>query len=50
MVQIKSISTSREIALRWMLQNTFDEVNIGSGNGLVPSGSKPLPDPVLIQI
>ena len=25
-------------------------VNIGSGNGLVPSGNKPLPEPVLIQI
>ena len=26
------------------------KVNIGSGNGLVPSGSKPLPDPMLTQI
>ena len=25
-------------------------VNIGSGNGLVPSGNKPLPDPMLTQI
>ena len=25
-------------------------VNIGSGNGLVPSGNKPLPEPVLTQI
>ena len=25
-------------------------VNIGSGNGLVPSGSKPLPEPILTQI
>ena len=25
-------------------------VNIGSGNGLVPSGNKPLPEPMLIQI
>ena len=25
-------------------------VNIGSGNGSVPSGNKPLPDPMLIQI
>ena len=24
-------------------------VNIGSGNGLVPDGTKPLPEPVLIQ-
>ena len=26
------------------------EVNIGSGNGMVPSGNKPLPEPMLIQI
>ena len=26
------------------------EVNIGSGNGLVPSGNKPLPEPMLTQI
>ena len=25
-------------------------VNIGSGNGLVPSGNKPLPEPMLIKI
>ena len=25
-------------------------VNIGSGNGLVPSGNKPLPEPMLAQI
>ena len=25
-------------------------VNIGSGNDLVPSGNKPLPEPMLIQI
>ena len=25
-------------------------VNIGSGNGLVPSGTKPLPEPMLTQI
>ena len=24
-------------------------VNIGSGNGLVPSGNKPLPEPMLTQ-
>ena len=28
----------------WMLQNHIDDVNIGSGYGLVPSGNKPLPD------
>ena len=26
------------------------QMSIGSGNGLVPSGNKPLPDPVLLQI
>ena len=30
--------------LHWWLTNTY------SGNGLVPSGNKPLPDPVLTQI
>ena len=27
-----------------------DQVNTGSGDGLVPSGTKPLPEPMLIQI
>ena len=31
---------SNEIALRWMPLN-FTDVNIGSGNSLVPSGNKP---------
>ena len=26
------------------------KVNIGSGNGLLPSGNKPLPDPMLTLI
>ena len=39
-----------EIALRWMpLDLTDDKSNIGSGNGLVPSGNKPLPKPMLTQ-
>ena len=35
-----------------MLQDLSDwrYVNIGSGNGLVPSGNKPLPEPMLTQI
>ena len=38
-------------ALRWMaLDLTDDKSNIGSGNGLVPSGNKPLPEPMLAQI
>ena len=32
------------IGLHWW------SVNIGSGNGLVPSGNKPLPEPMLTQI
>ena len=27
----------------------WGSVNIGSGNGLVPSGNKPLPEPILTQ-
>ena len=38
---------SSEIALRWTSLDLSDEVSIGSGNGLVPSGNKPLPDPML---
>ena len=30
-----------------MPQDLTDDVNIGSGNGLVPSGNKPLPEPML---
>ena len=42
---------SCEIALMLMsLAFTNDRVNIGSGNGLVPSGSKPLPEPMLTHI
>ena len=32
-----------------MPQDLTDDVNIGSGNGLVPSGNKPLPEPMLTQ-
>ena len=28
----------------------MSEVNIGSGNGLVPAGNKPLPKPMVTQI
>ena len=41
---------SYEIALRWMPQDLTDDVNIGSGNDLVPSGNKPLPETMLTQI
>ena len=40
---------SYEIALKWMPQDLTD-VNIGSGNGLVPSGNTPLPEPMLTEI
>ena len=30
-------------------RNHWWQVNIGSGNGLVPSGNKPLPEPMLTQ-
>ena len=44
-------SISCEIALIWMpLGLHWWSVNIGSGNGLVTSGNKPLPEPMLTQI
>ena len=34
-----------------MLQlHLSDQVNISSGNGLEPSGNKPLPEPMLTQM
>ena len=45
---IKFMSTSCEIALRYMPQKTFDE--IGLGNGLVLAGNKPWPEALLTQI
>ena len=47
----KSMRCSCEIALRWMSQNKhlWRWINIGSGNGLVPSDTKPLPEPMLPQ-
>ena len=42
---------SREIALNMNVTELhWYSVNIGSGNGLVPSGSKPLPEPMFTQI
>ena len=37
------IFRSYDNVIRWMPQDLPDDVNIGSGNGLVPSGNKPLP-------
>ena len=39
---------SQDYVLGWMPQDLTDD-NIGLGNGLVPSGNKPLPDPMLTQ-
>ena len=48
------LGISCEIALRWMslklTQVKLSQVNIASGNGLVPSGHKPLPEPMLTEI
>ena len=42
---------SCEVIFRWMSLDLNDDiVNIGSGNGLVPSGNKPLPEPNLTQL
>ena len=41
--------TSCEIDVRWLPQKTYGDVNIGSGNDLVPLGNKPLPEPMLSQ-
>ena len=49
-----SWGTPYEIVFRWMSQDltneNMGEANIGSGNGLVPSGNNPLPKPMLTQI
>ena len=39
-----------EIALMNVTGLHWQLVNIGSGNGLVPSGNKPLPEPMMTQI
>ena len=44
------LSISCEIAHRWMCKVSLMIINIGSGNGLVLSSNKPLPDPMLAQL
>ena len=44
------LSIPCESALRWMTGHYWWQVNIGSVNGLVPSGTKPLPEPMLANI
>ena len=40
-----------EIVVRCMPQDRIEHwVNIGSGNGLVPDSTKPLPEPMLTKI
>ena len=49
--QKSNLSTNCEIAVRWILQTPLiRKVNIGSGNGLVPSGDEPLPESVLTKM
>ena len=38
-----------EIVAKWSHMTTELRVNIGSGNGLLPDGTKPLPEPILIS-
>ena len=45
--RIDILSIYFEIALRW--RPHWSLVNIGSGNGLIPSGNKLLPEPMLTK-
>ena len=47
--RIDVLSISCEIALWNTTRPHWRLLNIGSGNGLVPSGNKPLPEPMLTQ-
>ena len=48
---IDTLSIFYEIGLSWVPQNPIDDqVNIGAGNGLVPSGNEPLSEPMLTKI
>ena len=50
-IQNCSLDTRFEIAFRWMPQNlTNEKSTLFSGNDLVPSGNKPLPELMLAQI
>ena len=47
----KAVKLNHSLTLQWMPQNLIKlEVNIVSGNGLVPSGTKPLSEPMLTQV
>ena len=47
---IDIMSISWEIDLMWLQLKPADDVNVGSGNGSVPPGSKLLSGPVLGKI
>ena len=49
-LQMDNLSITCEIGLRWVPQGLADHIDIGQGNGLVLSGNKPLPEPMLTQI
>ena len=38
------------IVAKWPHMATYISVNIGSGNGLLPDSTKPLPKPILTDI
>ena len=46
---MNSLGICRDIALRWIppVESHWYEINIGSGDGLVPLGNKPLREPML---
>ena len=47
-LSVDILSISCKFGHRWQPENiSEDEVDIGSGNDLVPSGTKPLPEPML---
>ena len=51
-LQVYILSTSHETACKWMSQDLINDTSIliVSGNDLVPSGNKPLPETMLTQI
>ena len=50
MVNIVAVDGLRTEGGKALVVMVLTSYNIGSGNGLVPSGNKPLPEPMLIKI
>ena len=52
MLWVEFLSDSRETAFKYVHQDPIDDkLNlVGTGKGLVPSGNKPLLEPMLTQI